>query len=291
MNLWQMKYFKTVCEAGTVSAAAEILHIAQPSLSAAIKELESEFGTALFKRTHKGMLPTEEGALFLSLCRDVLERAESAEQRMKALGCNKTSLSLGVPPMIGSLILPAVYRDFVKQSEEIELHILECGREETLKRIREGALDMAFIPFDRFSDPSLCLLELGSLSIVCGASPDDPLERKDFLTPKELSSAPLVTFKEGFFQTHEIKSWFAKGGESPKILMETDQLSTMLSLIESGTAVGCLFEKLIEKENGVRPIPLSPPISVRIGLIFRKNKYFSDGMQRFKNYITKTVLF
>ena len=80
-------------------------------------------------------------------------------------------------------------------------------------------------------------------------------------------AAPLVTFKEGFFQTHEIKSRFTKGGESPKILMETDQLSTMLSPMESGTAVGCLFEKLIEKESGVRAIRLEPKISVRIGLI------------------------
>lgn len=291
MNLIQMKYFAAVCEAGTVSAAAELLHISQPSLSAAIKELEAEFGTALFKRTHKGMLPTEEGALFLSLCRDVVARAESAEKRMKSLGCNKTALSLGVPPMIGSLILPALYRDFVRQNADVDLDIFECGREEMLKKIREGALDMAFIPFDTFSDPSLCLLELGELSIVCAAAAADPLCQKSVLTPADLDQVPLVTFKEGFFQTHEIRSWFAAVGKAPHILMETDQLSTMLRMIESGMAAGCLFEKLIEKESGVRAIPLSPALSVRIGLIFRKNKYFSNGMQRFKSYITKTALF
>lgn len=291
MNLWQMKYFKTVCEAGTVSAAAELLHIAQPSLSAAIKELEKEFGTALFKRTHRGMQPTDEGVLFLTLCRDVLERAEAAEQRMKAIGCNKTALALGVPPMIGSLILPTVFRDFALKNKDIHLEIAECGREETVKKLREGTLDMALIPYDRFSDPSLRLSALGKLSIVCGAAPSDPLCEKTALSPSDLCRAPLVTFKEGFFQTHEIKSWFAKDGKAPHILMETDQLSTMLRFIESGTAVGCLFERLIEKEAGVRPIRLEPAISVRIGLVWQKEKFFSEGMEKFKAYIEKSALF
>jgi DNA-binding transcriptional LysR family regulator len=286
-----MKYFAAVCEAGTVSAAAELLHISQPSLSAAIKELEAEFGTALFKRTHKGMLPTEEGALFLSLCRDVVARAESAEKRMKSLGCNKTALSLGVPPMIGSLILPALYRDFVRQNADVDLDIFECGREEMLKKIREGALDMAFIPFDTFSDPGLCLLELGELSIVCAAAAADPLCQKSVLTPADLDQAPLVTFKEGFFQTQRIRAWFLKGGAEPRILTATDQLSTMLRMIESGTAVGCLFDALIEKESAVKAIPLAPAIPVQVGLAYKKDKYISDGMRRFKDFTEKTALF
>lgn len=290
MNLYQMKYFKTVCEAGTVSAAAELLHIAQPSLSAAIKDLENEFGTALFKRTHRGMQPTAEGEVFLSLCRDILERAESAEQKMRALGCNKTTLALGVPPMIGSLILPTVFRDFALKNEDIHLEITECGREETIKKLREGVIDMALIPYDRFSESDLHLSELFELSIVCGASPENPLCQKSVLTPRDLKDAPLVTFKDGFFQAHEIRAWFSEGGEAPKILMETDQLSTMLRLIESGTAVGCLFERLIEKEGGVRPIRLDPAISMHIGLVFKKEKYLSDGMQRFKSYIEKSAL-
>jgi DNA-binding transcriptional LysR family regulator len=53
MNLMQLKYFSTVCETGTVSAASEILHISQPSLSNAIKEMETEFGVKLFFRKHR----------------------------------------------------------------------------------------------------------------------------------------------------------------------------------------------------------------------------------------------
>lgn len=61
MNFNQLKYFNTVAEQGSVSKAAELLHISQPSLSAAIKELEEEFGTTLFNRHYRGVALTREG--------------------------------------------------------------------------------------------------------------------------------------------------------------------------------------------------------------------------------------
>ena len=61
MNLMQLKYFNAICTFGTVSGAAEYLHIAQPSLSNAIKELEGEFGVLLFSRRHRGMVLTPAG--------------------------------------------------------------------------------------------------------------------------------------------------------------------------------------------------------------------------------------
>ncbi len=291
MNLLQMKYFEAVCEAGTVSAAAELLHIAQPSLSIAIKELENEFGTALFQRTHRGMRPTKEGELFLSHCRDVLSRADAAEKRMKELGRNKKSIALGIPPMIGSLILPSVFRTFVSENSDILLEIEECGREETMKKIRDGSLDMALISHGRFSDPEAEISELGSLPIVCAAEEHNPLCDRACLSPAELADAPLVTFKDGFFQASEIKSWFSRQSLHPQILMKTDQLSTMVRLIESGTAVGFLFPGLIERERGVRAIPLSPPISVQVGLVWKKEKRLSEAMQKFKSYIENAMLF
>ena len=61
MNINQLKYFDAVCTFQSVSLAAEYLHISQPSLSSAIKELENEFGILLFKRHHRGMVLTPEG--------------------------------------------------------------------------------------------------------------------------------------------------------------------------------------------------------------------------------------
>ena len=73
MTLSQLKYIVTIAEAGTISEAAKRLYIAQPSLTAAVKELEGELGITIFKRTNKGVLLSTEGEEFLGYARQVIE--------------------------------------------------------------------------------------------------------------------------------------------------------------------------------------------------------------------------
>ena len=291
MNFTQLKYFIAVCEFGTVSTAAEYLHISQPSLSLAIKELENEFGTVLFNRIYRGMELTAEGRLFLNMSKDIIERVESAEKIMKDAGHNKKTLKLGIPPMIGSLILPVIYNDFISKHDDISLEIVECGREEMTKKINEDQLDMAFISHDRSIDRAFDSLHVGNLEIVCSTAKSDPIGQKNVITAVELSKTPLVMFKDGFFQSDAIKTWFSKQETSPNILMKTDQLSTMIKVITSGTAVGFLFKKLIENESNIAWCHLSPVVTIDVSLIWQKNKFFTASMKSFKNFLKENELF
>ena len=291
MNFVQLRYFLAVCEFGTVSAAAEYLHIAQPSLSLSIKELESEFGTQLFNRAHRGMRPTKAGLRLLEMSRDILERVDSAERAMRDMGRDNKLLTLGVPPMIGSLVLPVIYGEFVSENPDIRLNIVECGREEMLKKVSDGQIDMAFISHDRGVDEDFGAVSLLELEMVCSASLKSEIAKKNILTPKDLVDTPLVMFKDGFFQTDKIKAWLSKGGVEPQVLMKTDQLSTITKLITAGTAAGFMFKRLIENDKSVAFCPLSPKITVSVSLIWQRDKFFSSAMKRFKSFIEKTEFF
>lgn len=83
MTLVQLRYLIQVAESGSISAAAEKLFIAQPSLSKAIAELESEMGVTIFARSSRGVELTEEGARFLAYARQVVEQADMLEQEYK----------------------------------------------------------------------------------------------------------------------------------------------------------------------------------------------------------------
>ncbi len=290
MNLMQMKYFMAVCEYGTISAAAEHLHIAQPSLSIAIKELEGEFQTALFNRTHKGMQLTEEGRRFLSMCADIVERAEGAERTMKDMGRGKKSLRLGIPPMIGALILPSIYRDFIMQNKDIDIEIVECGGEEAACMLRDGLIDMAFISHSEDLGADIESVCLDNLEIVCSASVGSSIVKEGAVSPRALDEVPLIMYKDGFFQSRKIKKWFADGEVKPYVLVTTNQLSTMIKLISSGTAVGFLFDKLLENEEGIESVPLDPPMVLRISLAWQKNRFLFSGMKRFKSFVEKNGL-
>ena len=149
MNLVQLKYFHAVCVYQSVSAAAEYLHISQPSLSNAIKDLEDEFGVTLFFRHHRGMSLTEAGEKLFEMCGDLLSRAETAERVMNELGNKRNLLRLGVPPMIGSLVLPGIYNDFAKNNPALSLEISESGSFELSRRLSDGFLDMIFLPHNK----------------------------------------------------------------------------------------------------------------------------------------------
>lgn len=97
MNINQLKYFHAICKYKTVSSAAEALFVSQPTLSNALKELEEEFGTVLFKRTYRSMTLTPEGEIFFSMSKDLLNQADHIEHIMHDIGKGRKILRLGVP--------------------------------------------------------------------------------------------------------------------------------------------------------------------------------------------------
>lgn len=286
MNLVQLKYFQAVCTFGTVSAAAEYLFISQPSLSSAIKELENEFGVALFKRQHRGMTLTTEGEQLLRMSSELLGRADEIKNIMNDLGKERKLLRLGIPPMIGSLILPAIYRSFAPQHPEIRLEITECGRRELLEKLSGDILDMAILPHTAPDiEWEFESLKLAELETVLCVSRDSSLARFKRVSAIKLENVPLILFKNSFFQTEQIKKWFAESGVNPNVLLQTEQLSTVLSIVSSGIAGGFMFRQLIDGKPEFAAISAETPMYVNVSLVWKKDAYFFSCMKKFRDFI------
>ena len=86
MTLLQLKYIVTIAAAGTISEAAKQLFITQPSLTSAVKELESELGITVFRRTNRGVTLTAEGEEFLGYARQVIDQTNLIEERYLGAG-------------------------------------------------------------------------------------------------------------------------------------------------------------------------------------------------------------
>ncbi len=286
MNLIQLKYFESVCKYGTVMAAAEHMHISQPSLSAAIKSLESEFGVTLFKRGHNGMTLTSEGDTLYKMSLELTRRADEIEGIMNDLGSESKILRLGVPPMIGSLVLPELFYGFRESNPDIRLEITEGGRHELCGKLSEGFVDMVFLPHNRPLDTELSSLKVGRLEIVCCVSREDPLAKRTSLCPTELADKPLVLFENSFFQTQEIKNRFSADKIEPNILLQTNQLSTLMSMISSGIAVGFMFRSLIKTDTELVPIPLNEPMYIDVSLAWCRSSHQKYSMKALREYLT-----
>lgn len=287
MNVTQFEYFCAVCTYQSISKAAEHLHISQPSLSIAIKELEAEIGVLLFKRHYRGVTLTETGEQLYEMSSRLLKEFKKIEQKIYDIGKKRKVLQVGIPPMIGSLFLSRIYKEFLKENEDITLQVAEGGTKRIVKALKEDALDMIFVPHTQPLDKELEALEISRFEVVCGMAEGSKPEEKE-VSLSELAGVPLVLLNNSFFQTEEILRRFSQEKVTPKVMLQTDQLSTLQNMIKSGAAAGFLFRELIENQEGIQAVPLVPPIYVTVSLVYKKDSYISESMESFREFVKKT---
>ncbi|MBR3932500.1 MAG: LysR family transcriptional regulator [Clostridia bacterium] len=291
MNINQLQYFKCVYMYRSVSKAAEELHISQPSVSNSIKDLEEEFGVKLFNRFHGGMEPTVHGDTLFALSKDILSKLEQTKHIMSELGRENKIIRLGIPPMIGSLFLPPVLKSMAVVFPDIKLHITESGREELLKKLNDGLVDIAFIPHNENLNLNLCVKHVAKFEIAFCVSEKNKLSEKSTVSAKDLSDVPLVLFDDTFFQTEKIKSWFSVSNVKPDIILQTGQLSTIKSLISKNIASGFLFKEMSVLNDGIKFIPTCSKIYADISLVWKKDSYLCSLMDKFSNFVSKINVF
>ena len=285
MKLTQLYYFQTACRLESISRAAERLHISQPSISTAIQALEEEFGYPLLARQGKRFALTAEGSVFLRETDRLLSHARSFEQFMSSLTEQTQPIALGVPPMIGSLILPRILSPEGEFFAPFQLHIMEAGRQELVRPLGSNEVDMAFLPHDRPVESQYRTVPVMGVETVCCVSAAHPLAGYKEVTPRDLREMPLVMFKESFFQTEHIMDLFRAAEVEPKILLQTSQLSTVQRLIARNMAAGFLFQELVNPLPNVVSIPLVPPMKIRVSLVWRSNDVLPQEHLRFIEHI------
>ena len=94
-----------------------------------------------------------------------------------------------------------------------------------------------------------------------------------------------MLFENSFFQTDEIKKWFAAEKISPNILLQTNQLSTMMSVISSGAAAGFAFRDLLGAYPHLVAVPMQEPMRIDVSLVRKKESHPFGAMRRFEDYI------
>lgn len=284
MTLDQLRYFCAVCQYNGVTSAATALNISQPSVSSAIKSLEAEFNTLLFHRQQKRLVLTPAGQHLLAMSTPLLREANALTAAMHSYNKGNSLLRLGVPPMIGSLFLPQLYKTLSGSPANFRLQVVENDGNGLRHLLSERQIDMALLPHTQPFDRSLCSLKVAELENVCCVPNGHPLASHAKVSLSELCDEPLVLFKNSFFQTERILTAFRALDRNPNVMLYTAQLSTLQKMIAGGSAVGFLFSFLAEQEPNIVGIPLDPPMTTQVSLVWHQSRPLTDGMQVLIDY-------
>ena len=290
MTLDQLRYFQAVCKYDSVSRAAEVLNISQPSVSNALANLEKEFGVELFTRQRKKLLLTENGRILFKLAEKLLLQVDETVRTMRALGSKNPVLRLGVPPMIGSLVLPILYGEHFKRYQQLQVHIVEDDSSGLKKLLEDNQIDMAFLPHTHPFGGDLSAELLTELQNVCCVNKAHRFASRKSIRFEELKDEPLVLFKNSFFQTERILGEFSRQSLTPNVLLDTAQLSTVQNMIVGNTAIGFIFEFLLKSTPALVGIPLNPPMTTRISLVWKKDGHISAEMRNLIQFIKTNPL-
>ena len=168
MELRHLRYFVAVAEEQNVSLAAKRLHVSRPPLSRQIRDLETEMGFALFKRSTKAIRLTEAGKVLLFEARAVLQRVEDAVALTKSVANQKRSqvrVGYTVPPAVE--ILPRALRAFQRTNPRVSVDLRMMSEQKMLRGLRSGDLDVCLTACVLLEDfEGLSVEELGTYPLV-----------------------------------------------------------------------------------------------------------------------------
>jgi DNA-binding transcriptional LysR family regulator len=243
MELYQLRSFVAVAEAGHLTRAAEKLHVSQPAVSAQIKALEDEFEVALFARTPSGMVLTPAGQRILADAGKILAAAQALRNSATAMKGKVTGTA-----RVGTLSDP----DFIRVGEflnatverhpllQVELHHEVSGA--AFAKVRDGELDASFY-FGELAHPGVGGFALRGISYRI-AAPAAWRSRVSNAGWNSIATLPWVITPA--ISTHHqlVRKLFDKHGVAPTKVVEADQEFVIANLVESGVGISLIREEL-----------------------------------------------
>ena len=190
-----MKIFVAVCEENSVTKAADKLHIAQPAVSIAIKEIEDYYEVKLFDRISRRLYLTDIGRHFLEYAIHIVSLFDDMENNMRQWECSG-NLRIGASITIGTHLMPGYVSAFYRIHPQSHIKVFIGSSELIEKKILQSELDFALIEGTVHSDSILCdTYRKDRLAVLC--SPSDPLCENETISIEQLLSRPLLLREEG----------------------------------------------------------------------------------------------
>jgi LysR family transcriptional regulator, hydrogen peroxide-inducible genes activator len=265
MELQQLRYFCAIADTGSFTRAARQTHVSQPSLSQQIRKLEDELGARLIDRLGRNVQLTELGRSFLPRARAVLRDLEAARNDVVE---KKTSVSgtlcVGVIPTIAPYFLPPMLATFSRRYPEVRVTVVEEITPLLLERLRAGTMDVAIaaVPLPaRTHDFQSFPLRVEKLFAVLPAS--HALAKRRTVSLAELEDDPFVLLRDGHCFRETAFAACKRARLHPRIIFESGQFSSILSMVGAGLGVSIVPAMAVEKRAGCRYVPLADDRAAR----------------------------
>jgi len=248
MNFAQLKAFQAVANNGSITGAAQLLHVSQPSVSKHLKNLEEDYGVKLFERNAGAVELTDAGSSLLRHANAILVHLDEARKELKSPKNLKTSgpLKIAGSYAASALVLPSLLVNFKNKHRDSSIILRTGTTREVKSMLLNSTVEIALLN-ELPVNPEFASEPFRKEKLVVFAAPNHPLAKKKRLTLSDLRQAALVTTGMAS-AVDKMLNHLVQEGLGAKIAIQCGSPASVKIVVKNKIGLGILFQDMLIQE-------------------------------------------
>lgn len=290
MEIRILRYFLEIAREGSMTRAAERLHISQPTLSKQMKELERELGRKLFIRSNYSVKLSDEGVLLRKRAEDILDMVDKTEEEFRSLSdIAGGDLYIGCAESYLMKYFAHAVQSLRESYPGIRYHFISGGTEQVTERLDKGLLDFAVIVEapDLSKYNSIELPETNTW--VALMKRDEPLAEKKSVRFDDLLGHAVFCSEQSV--ASDLPRWCGERVDQLGIKATFNLANNAAVFVRQGLGLALVLDKLVYtgSDNDLCCRPLEPPLETKMYIIWRKYQVFSPAAELLLHALTDVI--
>lgn len=291
MEIRVLRYFLAVVREESITKAAELLHITQPTLSRQIAQMEEEMGVKLFDRGTRKIVLTNEGLLLRRRAEEILELVDKTERELSAQDeMVEGTVSVGCGDLAAVQLLPELIRSFHERYPAVTFDLYTATADHIKDRMDRGLTDVGLLlePINMEKYDYIRLNQREQWVVVM--HPDSPLANLDRITPKDLKGVPLILPRRLNVRS-ELARWFGADFDKLNILLTSNLPSNSSIVVHHKLAYSIVVKGSISfwDKKKITYRPLSPELEATSVMAWKRHQPFALAAEKFIGYCKSTL--
>ena len=288
MELRVLKYFLTVAREGSITGAANSLHLTQPTLSRQIQELEKELNQKLLIRGKYKVTLTPEGMILRKRAQEIIDMVEKTEAEFQSISDTVSGdIYIGCGETDSMKYIAEIIKDIQKDYPDIKFHIYSGNAEDVTEKLDKGLLDFGLLiqPIDLSKYDNITMPEKDVWGIIIRK--DDPLASKKTIKIGDLTGRPLLASRqmsEKYSADSGFLDWFGDKFGELKISATYNLVYNAAIMVKAGIGIAVTLDKLVDTTSLNSELcfrPLEPKLESGLDIVWKKYQVFSPAAKIF----------
>ncbi|GBF70225.1 hypothetical protein LAWASA_2954 [Lawsonibacter asaccharolyticus] len=296
MELRVLRYFLAIAREENITAAANYLHMTQPTLSRQIRDLEEELGQKLLVRGSHRVTLTAEGMLLRKRAEEIVAMADKTEDAFRAMkGDLSGDIYIGGGETDAMNLIATVCRELQEEHPGIRYHLFSGNAQDVTERLDKGLLDFGLLiqPTDIAKYDYLSLPAKDTWGVILRR--DAPLATKSCVRVEDLVDVPLIFSRQALeerAESNELARWFGAAWNDLNIVTTFNLCYNASVMAKQGLGYVVSLDKLVDtsEDSLLCFLPLEPPLESGLDVVWKKYQVFSAAAEAFLNRLRERCL-